>query len=111
MQPTIDILKRGIDEGLHLGAQIYVSLDGKPVADDAVGEARPGVPMTRDSITHWWSSVKPVTAVAICQLWERGKLDVEDRVAKYIPEFAAGRKEPITIRHLLTHTGGFRGTW
>src|SRR5438105_2054466 len=111
LERTISIANRGIDQGLHLGAQIFVSLNHKPILDDAVGEARPGVPMRRDSITHWWSSVKPVTAAAICQLWEGGKLDIEDRVAKYIPEFAAGGKEPITIRHLLTHTGGFRGTW
>ena len=64
--------------------------------------------MTRDSINLWWSSVKPVTTVAIAQLWEQGNLDLDDRVAKFIPEFAAKGKNPITIRHILTHTGGFR---
>jgi CubicO group peptidase (beta-lactamase class C family) len=108
MQRTLDILKSGIDEGLHLGAQIFVSLNGKPLLDDAVGEARFGVPMTRDSINWWLSAVKPITAVAIAQLWERGKLTLDDRVATFIPEFARGGKEEITVRHLLTHTGGFR---
>ena len=44
----------------------------------------------------------------IAQLWEQDKLRPDDRVAKYIPEFAAGGKDAITIRHVLTHTGGFR---
>src|SRR3954465_10963901 len=109
LQRTLDILRRGIDEGLHLGAQIYVSLNGKPVLDDAVGQARFGVPMTRDSINWWLSAVKPITAVAIAPLWGRGKLALDDRVAHFIPEFGRGGKETITIRHLLTHTGGFRG--
>jgi CubicO group peptidase (beta-lactamase class C family) len=109
MQRTLDILRRGIDDGLHLGAQIYVSLNGYVVIDDAVGQARFGAPMTRDSINWWLSAVKPITAVAIAQLWERGKLTLDDRVAMHIPEFARGGKESTTIRHLLTHTGGFRG--
>jgi CubicO group peptidase (beta-lactamase class C family) len=109
MNRTLDILRQGITEGLHLGAQIYVSVDDQPVLDDAVGEACFGVPMTRDSINWWLSAVKPITAVAIAQLWERDKLELDDRVGQHIPEFARGGKEAITIRHLLTHTGGFRG--
>src|SRR4051794_35828779 len=105
---TISILQQGIQQGLHLGAQIFVSLNDQTVFNDAVGQARFGVPMTRDSINWWLSAVKPVTAVAIAQLWERGKLKLDDRVGAHIPEFARGGKEAITIRHLLTHTGGFR---
>src|SRR5262249_55794594 len=54
------------------------------------------------------SSGKPITAVAIAQLWERGRLELDDVVSKHIPEFGVRGKEAITIRHLLTHTGGFR---
>ncbi len=64
--------------------------------------------MTRDSITLWLSSTKPITAVAIAQLWEQGKLDLDDYISEYIPEFGVKGKESITIRHALTHTGGFR---
>jgi CubicO group peptidase (beta-lactamase class C family) len=106
---TFEILQRGIDEGLHLGAQIYASVSGQPVCDDAIGRARFGVPMRSDSINWWLSACKPITAIAIAQLWEKQKLDLDDRVAAHIPEFARGGKEAITIRHLLTHTGGFRG--
>ena len=109
MHRTLNILARGIDEGLHLGAQVCVLQNGKTMLDDAIGQSRFGVPMTRDSINWWLSAVKPITAVAICQLWERGRLELDDRVSNFIPEFARGGKEDITIRHLLTHTGGFRG--
>lgn len=104
---TVHILEQGITGGLHLGAQVYVSLGGATVADFGVGEARPGVPMTADSIVGWLSSTKPVAAVAIAQLWEQKKLDLDDRVAEFIPEFGAKGKDAVTLRHLLTHTGGF----
>jgi CubicO group peptidase (beta-lactamase class C family) len=102
------LLERGIGEGLHPGAQLYVWHGGKVVADFAVGESRPDVPMMPDTVNLWYSSVKPVAAVAVAQLWERGLFDLDDRVAKYIPEFAMRGKDAITIRHVLTHTGGFR---
>jgi CubicO group peptidase (beta-lactamase class C family) len=98
----------GIREGLHLGAQIWVSLRGAAVADAALGENRPGEALTRDHLVLWLSSTKPVTAVAVAQLWERGLLELDDPVARHLPEFAAHGKEGITLRHLLTHTGGIR---
>ena len=108
------VIESGIERGLHIGAQLYVSLDGKRIADLAFGLAREGVPMTPDTIMLWMSSTKPITALAIAQIWERGKVALEDRVAKYIPEFGTRGKESITIRHVLTHSGGFRaavGAW
>jgi CubicO group peptidase (beta-lactamase class C family) len=103
------VVEQGMAEGLHIGAQLYASVNGKVVADAAWGEAKSGVPMRNDTLMLWLSSAKPVTAVAIGQLWERGTLDLDDRVARHIPEFASGGKEAITIRHILTHTAGFRG--
>ena len=55
----------------------------------------------------WMSSVKPVTVIAIAQMWERGLLALDDPVSRHIPEFAANGKSSITIRHVLTHTGRF----
>jgi CubicO group peptidase (beta-lactamase class C family) len=109
MRYTLDSINRGIEQGLHVGAQLYVSLRDKVVADLAIGEARIGTPMTTRTIIRWHSVGKPVNAVAIAQLWERGLVALDDPVVKHIPEFAAGGKEAITIRHLLTHTGGFLG--
>jgi CubicO group peptidase (beta-lactamase class C family) len=64
--------------------------------------------MTPDTITLWLSAGKPLTAVAIAQLWERGLLDLDDPVAKFIPDFATNGKWGITVRHLLTHTAPLR---
>ena len=105
---TMAILRAGIADALHLGAQIYVSRNGHSIANAAIGEARPGEALTPDHLMLWLSAAKPVAAVAIAQLWEQGRLDLDDRVAKFIPEFGIKGKEPITIRHVLKHTGGFR---
>ncbi len=104
---ALSAINLGIAENLHIGAQLYVSIDGATVVDLGLGEARAGVPMRPDHLMLWMSSVKPVTAIAIAQMWERGLLELDDRVAQYIPEFAANGKSGITIRHVLTHTGGF----
>jgi CubicO group peptidase (beta-lactamase class C family) len=103
------VIENGIKTRLHLGAQLYVSRDGKTVGDLAFGEAREGVAMRPDTLMLWMSSIKPITAVAIAQMWERGKLGLDDVVARHIPEFGAKGKERVTIRHVLTHTGGFPG--
>jgi CubicO group peptidase (beta-lactamase class C family) len=105
---TQQLLAEGTSAGLHLGGQLYVSLQGRPVADLAFGENRPGQAMTTDTLMLWLSSTKPVAAVAIAQLWEAGQLRLDDPVAQHVPEFAPAGKERITIRHLLTHTGGIR---
>jgi len=104
-------LERGIAAGLFYGAQLYVSVAsvaGATVADLAVGESRPGESMASDLLLPWLSSTKPATAIAVAQLWEAGALDLDDPVASHLPEFARHGKEAITLRHLLTHTGGFR---
>ena len=75
------VLQAGIEQGLHTGAQVYVSLRGQPVGDFAVGVARP------DARYPWQSAGKPLAAVAIAQLYERGKLPLDDR-----------------LRRILTHT-------
>jgi CubicO group peptidase (beta-lactamase class C family) len=105
---TAAALEAGITAGLHLGAQLHVSLQGELVAEAALGENRPGEPLSPDHLTIWLSATKPIAAVAIAQLWERGRLELDDPVARHVPEFAAHGKERITLRHLLTHTGGIR---
>jgi CubicO group peptidase (beta-lactamase class C family) len=53
-----------------------------------------------------YSAGKPVTVVAVLQLWEEGKLGLDDRIGDFVDGWGAG-KERCTIRHVLTHTGGF----
>lgn len=85
----------------HQGAQLYIARNG---AEQHFTWGN----LTPDHQMLWMSSVKPITAVAISQLWEQRKLQLDDSVATHIPDFAANGKADITIRHLLTHTGGFR---
>jgi CubicO group peptidase (beta-lactamase class C family) len=105
---TLSIVEAGIRDGLQIGAQGYVSRNGRAVFDFAVGEAAPGVPMTGGAVMLWLSSSKPVAAAAILQLCEAGRLQLDDPVALHIPEFAANGKDAVAVRHLLTHTCGFR---
>ncbi len=91
---------------LHVGAQLHVSLGGETVADAAWGLAGPGVPMAPDTLMPWMSCTKVATAVAFAIAWERGLVVLDAPVADYVPEFAAGGKGNITLRHLLTHTAG-----
>lgn len=104
---TRAVLQRGMEQGLHLGAQVCVRLDGRTVADLGLGESRPGVAMTADTLMTWYSSTKPLTSLCVGQCWERGKLQLDDPVAKHVPEFAQHGKDRITLRHVLTHTSGF----
>jgi len=101
---TTQLLQQQMASGLHIGAQVYVSLRQRVVADFAIGESRPGVEMTPNTIMLWMSATKPVAAVAIAQLWEAAKLSLDDPIARHIPEFAQNGKDTITIRHILTHT-------
>lgn len=107
LEQAVELLERQRQEDLHNGAQLFVARRGQVLLDVAIGDVRPGVPLRTDSVMLWFSSTKPLTAVAIAQLWEAGKLGLDDRVQKHIPEFANG-KEAATIRQVLTHTGGFR---
>ena len=105
---TAAALQRGIDDGDHLGAQLCIWRDGAPIVEFVIGEKRPGIFLSSNDLLPWMSAGKPLTAVAIAQLVEQQKLNFDDRVSKVIPEFAAGGKEAVTIREVLTHTGGFR---
>jgi CubicO group peptidase (beta-lactamase class C family) len=111
-----EVVAEGITSGLHIGVQLFVSIDGHPIADLALGLARlaadspthADVPMSPDTLMLWLSAGKPITAAAILMLQERGQIDLTAPVAAYIPEFAQNGKESITLRHLLTHTAGIR---
>ena len=103
---TAGLIMGGIASGLHSGAQVCVSKDGVVLADMALGEASPGVSMTPDSLTRWMSSGKPLLAVAMAQLVERGRLNIDDRVVDHVPEFSAHGKDGVNLSHLLTHTSG-----
>ena len=70
-----------------------------------------------DTIYHWASITKTFTGIAIMQLRDRGLLNLDDPIVKYVPEFRQihnpyGDPSQVTIRHMMTHSSGLRApTW
>ena len=102
-----------------LGAAFLFLKDREIVATESYGlaDAEKKVPVDTNTIFHWASNTKPFTGIAIMQLRDRGLLKLDDPVTKYLPELRDvhnrfGSMDEITIRHLMTHSAGFRGsTW
>lgn len=103
---TAAVIEAGFTADLHTAVQVYVSYRGQVIADDALGELRPGRPATPDDIMIWLSSGKPFTAVAILQLCEAHEVSLSDPVTRFLPEFGTHGKQHITLEQLLTHTSG-----
>jgi CubicO group peptidase (beta-lactamase class C family) len=102
--------------GVHPAVQICLRREGLVVLDRAIGHARgngPGdsadtekVLATPDTPFLIYSGSKAVTAFVVHLLADRGVLDLDDRVANYIPQYAQGGKEGITIGQVLAHRAG-----
>jgi CubicO group peptidase (beta-lactamase class C family) len=91
------------------GIGAAVVLDGEPVWSAGFGMAdlEDSAAVTSSTLFRLGSISKPITATAILQLWERGKLDLDAPVQKYCPSFPQ-KEWPITSRELLGHLGGIR---
>lgn len=98
----------------------FALVHGQGLAQTLVfGEARrDSHQMVDDATAYNWASItKTMTAIAILQLRDRGKLVLDDPAVRYIPELRQvhdefGNIDQITIRHLLSHSAGFRNpTW
>ncbi len=104
------IVNRAVDDHQLPGAVVVVGHDGKVVFRRAYGmrSLEPTQePMTLDTIFDMASLTKCLaTATAVMQLYEQGKIGLNDPVAKYLPDFAPNGKQDITIRNLLTHYSG-----
>lgn len=115
----IDPLMEGmISEGVMPGAVTFVARRGHIVKQDAYGysyrytddkftEAQNPIEMTEDTIFDLASISKIFTTTAAMILYDDGRFQLDDPVAKYIPEFAENGKGNVTIRQLMTHTSGF----
>jgi CubicO group peptidase (beta-lactamase class C family) len=100
----------------HHGVERYFGAFG-----DADREARR--PMARDTLVQIFSMTKPVTGVALMQLWEQGKFGLDDPLSRYLPAFGDVKvlgdpgpdgtpilrapARPISIRDIMRHTAGF----
>ena len=113
-------MERYVDAGKIPFGHVLLSRGGDVVFDSAVGLSNiaSGQPYSSDKLVRLYSMTKPVTAVALMQLVERGEVHLGDPVAQWIPAFAdikvcadePGRvtacQTPMTLHHLLTHTSG-----
>ncbi|MDE3105094.1 MAG: sodium/solute symporter [Acidobacteriota bacterium] len=117
--PVDDLIQNAIAARKLPGAVLIIGHQGSVVYRHAYGVRKlagePGVdgrpsaaePMTLDTVFDMASLTKClVTAVAVLQLQEAGKLDVDHPVVEYLPEFAANGKQSVTVRDLLTHYSG-----
>ena len=113
-----------LDNHKVFGSAYWVMQEGRTVLQRCYGVTgmESAAPVTESTIFRMASMTKPVTAVAVLLLVERGLLSLSDPVSRYLPEFhdleirqvteegirSVGRAQtPITITHLLTHTSGF----
>jgi len=78
--------------------------DGRIIYKYSAGTSRLGTPASPEVAYHWGSMTKVVTAVAVMQLVERGRVGLDAPVAQYLPEFPA--RFGITVRNLLNHSSG-----
>lgn len=90
----------------HPSAQLVVLRHGKVVLDRATGIGRSGKPIDRDTAFYCFSISKPFTAMCIHKLAEEGRINLDEKVAVYWPEWGCKGKESATIRHVLLHQAG-----
>ena len=110
LNKALQLYKDCISNGDLVGAVLLVSRNGHVVLHEAVGlrDKENNLAMEKDTLFRMASMTKPIISTGILILAERGKLDLNDPVYKYIPSFGKGLARKITIRQLLNHTSGFR---
>lgn len=93
-------------DGTDAGIALYAEHRGEVLLDIAVGHTDEGDELTTATKFLYLSASKPLTAVAVALLVERGLLAWSDPLARHIPELAEGAKALTTVEHLLTHRAG-----
>jgi CubicO group peptidase (beta-lactamase class C family) len=92
----------------ELGAAVSIVMDGRPVVDLWGGhsdEAKTQL-WQRDTLVNVYSTTKGLTATCAHRLIDQGKLDPDEPVSKYWPEFAQAGKKDLPVRYLLSHRAG-----
>jgi len=114
--------ENNFDSQGDVGASVAITIGGEFVADlwggaatfDGPDDDDAGVPgvegdWQEDTIINVWSTTKTMAALCCLILADRGELDLYEPMATYWPEFAAGGKEAVATRHVLSHTAGLSG--
>jgi len=99
-----------VAEGNCMGIAAGISTKGAVNWRGGAGlaDSQKGVDFTPTTLNRTASISKPMTAVAIMQLQEKEKLQLDDFVSEYLPAFATEDKAQITIRQVLQHAAGIR---
>ncbi|MEZ5107047.1 MAG: serine hydrolase domain-containing protein [Draconibacterium sp.] len=125
LEVACEKLQSYIDEGNTAGISVMVVKNNQTMLKRNFGYAdlENKKPMEDNTIFRIFSMTKPITAAALMTMYDEGKFQLDDEVAKYIPEFdetpvynpetkqLEPQKIKMTIRHLLTHTAGFTYGW
>ena len=92
----------------EVGASAAVYVGGKLVVDlwGGYADAARSRPWERDTIVNVYSTTKGMTAICAHRLIDQGKLNIDDPVARYWPEFAQAGKGDLPVRYLLSHRAG-----
>ncbi len=103
-------LCRGIEEGVFPGGATAVFLSGKLIHLSSAGQAQrvpSTVAMTDEALFDLASVTKiAATTSALAVLLGRGQLSLEDPISRFWPGFGRAGKQPVTVRHLLSHSSG-----
>jgi CubicO group peptidase (beta-lactamase class C family) len=92
------------------GSSLAIFKDGAPVVNIWQGEAEAGKPWTQDTTSVVFSCAKGLTSILAHRLIQEGKLDLEEKVSHYWPEFAQAGKQDIPVKWLLQHKAGLSAT-
>ena len=96
------------------GFAVTITYNGQTVLStgDGYADVENGVRCSSKTVMRIASISKPLTAVALLQLWQQKKIDLDAPIQQYVPNFPEksfnGVPVTITPRHLLSHTGGIR---
>ena len=106
--PVRDAFARNFEEFGEVGAAVAVTVDGQPVLDlwGGIVDKDTMSPWKQDTIVTVYSTTKGMTAICAHRLVEQGRLDLNDPVAKYWPEFAQAGKAEVPVHLLLSHRVG-----
>ncbi|MBB5352973.1 CubicO group peptidase (beta-lactamase class C family) [Haloferula luteola] len=118
-QPLLEPATQAVEEALRLhevaGAVTLVSQEGeiRHLSSQGAAHLENGTPMREDALFWIASMSKPITAAAVMQQVEAGKLDLDASIDRYLPEFKDlkgpdGQPATITLRQCLTHTSGMK---
>lgn len=105
-------IQKALQEKRIVGTVIVIEKNGQEVYRGIYGwrDRENKIPMTYNTWFRLASMTKPIVAVATLRLIDQGKINLDDPITKWIPDFkpktADGKTPAITIRNLLTHTAG-----